>query len=244
MNNFSPDTTVGEIARLAPLSVWIFEDHKIDFCCGGRMALSDACRAKGLDPAAILEAIERTARRAGAPPASTDWSAAPLSILIDHILTTHHQYMKAQLPRLDAMREKIVTKHGPNYPEVLSVSEIFRSMKEELEAHLMKEEMILFPLIRSFENGDSPAGRRAHCGSVQNPIRVMFLEHDSAGDALARLRELTKEYTPPGEACNTFRAFYAGLADMERDLHQHIHLENNILFPRAVELEAAVSQTA
>jgi regulator of cell morphogenesis and NO signaling len=140
--------------------------------------------------------------------------------------------MKTQLPRLEAMLRKVMEAHGAAVPPIAGV---FGPMKAELDGHLMKEEMILFPLIRSLEGGAQPGS--FHCGSVQNPIRVMLMEHDSAGDAFSQLRTLTADYNPPPEACNTWRALYFELAEMERDLHRHIHLENNILFPRAAGLE-------
>jgi regulator of cell morphogenesis and NO signaling len=229
----SPDQTVGEIAAQRPASVRIFEAHHIDFCCGGRIPLSEACGKLGTDPAALLEEIERAA--ASAPDDPTDWQSASLPSLIDHIVNTHHIYLKSELPRLEAMLDKILSKHAEKHGDVLTpLAATFRPMKEELGSHLMKEEMILFPLIRALAAGDKST---FHCGSVRNPIRVMLMEHDSAGDALARLRQLTSGFTPPEDACNTYRAFYYELSELESDLHRHIHLENNILFPRAVELE-------
>lgn len=230
MNTFTPENTVGEIAAGLPLSVRVFEQLGIDFCCGGKAPLGDACRARGLDPADVVEQIRSIGQPAAALP---DWQRVSMIALIDHIVTTHHAYMKTQLPRLGAMLEKILSKHGERHGEVLQpLAETFRPMREELEGHLTKEELILFPLIRQMESGGTES--EFHCGSVRNPVRVMLREHDDAGEALARLRELTSGYTPPVDACNTFRAFYAELADLERDLHQHIHLENNILFPKAV----------
>ena len=228
----SPDLTVGEIAAEHPASVRVFEKHRIDFCCGGRVALREACQKLGTDPAVLLEEIERAG---AAPEDSTDWKSTSLASLIDHIVNTHHLYLKSELPRLEAMLEKILSKHAEGHGHVLRpLAATFRPMKEELGSHMMKEEMILFPLIRSLAEGGQSS---FHCGSVRNPIRVMLMEHDSAGDALARLRELTSDFTPPADACNTYRAFYYELAELESDLHRHIHLENNILFPRAVELE-------
>jgi regulator of cell morphogenesis and NO signaling len=237
MITISSEVTVGQVVAQLPQSALVFEQFGIDYCCGGGQALGQACASRGLDPAAVLEEIER---RAGAPTnqnAQPDWQSAPLNLLIDHIVGTHHVYMKTNLPRLEAMLQKILAKHGARYGEVLQpLAETFRAMKEELEGHLMKEENILFPLVRALEGGAD--AREFHCGSVRNPIRVMVAEHDAAGDALRTMRDLTNGYAAPEEACNTFRAFYFGLEEMERDLHQHIHLENNILFPRAVALEA------
>ena len=241
MTTLSADITVGEIAADLPVSTRVFEKYGIDFCCGGRISLTEACRQRGLDPAAVLEEVDRSIQTPAAAP-EIDWRAASLTSLAGHIVDTHHVFMKAQLPRLEAMLQKILDAHSARHGDVLvPLAATYRAMREELDGHLMKEEMILFPLIRALESGAGP--RNFHCGSVQNPIRVMVMEHDSAGDALARMRHLTSGYTPPQDACNTFRAFYFELAAMEADLHRHIHLENNILFPRAVALESAETHT-
>ncbi|HTS26010.1 MAG TPA: iron-sulfur cluster repair di-iron protein [Bryobacteraceae bacterium] len=228
----SPDLTVGDIAAQVPAAIRVFEKHRIDYCCHGRVPLREACRSVQADPAAVLQDIGNAA---GAAPDSTDWRSESVTSLIDHIVNTHHVYLKSELPRLEAMLEKILSKHGEVHGGVLNpLAGIFGPMKEELGSHLMKEEMILFPLIRNLADGGE---RTFHCGSMANPIRVMLMEHDSAGDALARLRDLTAGFTAPPDACHTFRAFYRGLAELESDLHRHIHLENNILFPRALALE-------
>jgi regulator of cell morphogenesis and NO signaling len=207
--------------------------HGIDFCCGGKIAVTEACVRKGLDPALLLAEIDQAIQ---APEDRTDWLAAPLAALIDHILDTHHAYMKTQLPRVEAMLAKVVQAHSDRHGEMLrAVAAVYGLMKTELDGHLLKEEMVLFPLVRALDGGAQ--AESFHCGSVQNPIRVMWMEHDSAGEALVQLRRLTGDYLPPEDACNTFRALYFELAEMERDLHRHIHLENNILFPRAIALE-------
>jgi regulator of cell morphogenesis and NO signaling len=214
--------------------VRIFEKHGIDFCCGGKLPIDQACGAKGLDPAALMAEIDQAAQVPAADP--TDWKNAPLSALIDHILDTHHAYMKVQLPRVEARLAKVLHAHGDRHGDMLcAVARVYGAMKAELDGHLAKEEMVLFPLVRALEGG-APSGS-FHCGSVQNPIRVMFMEHDSAGEALVELRRLTNGYTVPPDACNTFRALYFELEEMEKDLHRHIHLENNILFPRTIALE-------
>lgn len=218
MTTIHQNLTIGQIAARMPASIRVFEKYQIDFCCGGGTAFFEACQARGLDPAAVLAEIDAAAARPADE--STDWQTAPLDRLIDHIIETHHIYLKAQLPRLEAMIEKVVGTHGSAVP---AISEIFGPMKAELEAHLMKEEMILFPMIRAAKPG------------AIGPIRVMLAEHDSAGEALERLRTVTGGYTVPEGACNTWRGLYFELADLERDLHRHIHLENNILFPRALE---------
>jgi regulator of cell morphogenesis and NO signaling len=237
MTTFTPELTVGEIAAKQPGTVRIFEKYRIDFCCGGKIPLEVACAKGGLDTAAVLEEIEKAA--AAPAPDLTDWQNADLDRLIDHILETHHGYTKIALPRLEAMLAKVASKHGDRLPPLGAV---FGPMKEELDGHLYKEEMILFPLVRGLIHAQrtGSAAPMSHCGSVRNPLRVMLMEHDSAGDALVRLRELTGGYTVPEGACNTFRALYHELEELEADLHRHIHLENNILFPRAIAVEAGV----
>ena len=218
MTTLATDATVGQIAAGTPAAVRVFEKYGIDFCCGGGTGLGEACRARGLEPDSVLAEIDRAA----AIPVedTTDWRTAPLDALIDHIVGTHHVYLKANLPRIEAMIAKVAAAHGASAPEIGGV---FGAMKAELDAHMMKEEVILFPMIRS--------GRGA---GTMGPIRVMLAEHDSAGEALGQLRALTNGFTAPEGACNTWSALYFELAELERDLHRHIHLENNILFPRAL----------
>jgi regulator of cell morphogenesis and NO signaling len=225
--------TIGEIARENPASVRVFEKYSIDFCCGGKISFGEACRKRGIAPAELQAELEQAA--AGRPASERDWSEAPLALLIDHIVGTHHVYLKSELPRLQGWLDKVIAAHGEVHSEMLvPLGEAFGALRAELEAHLAKEEMILFPLIKRMEGGDrSPA----HCGSVNNPIRVMVHEHDNAGRALETMREITADYTVPADGCNTFRALFHGLVELEADLHRHIHLENNILFPKAEALE-------
>jgi len=229
---------VGEMAAARPASVRVFEAHGIDFCCGGKSPLADACRDRGIGLDALLAEIDQACSTGALD--DKDWTQADLNDLIDHILSAHHAYLKTQLPRLEAMLDKVRSKHGERHGDVLEpLAATFGPLKRELESHLMKEEMVLFPLIRSLalarDSGTRPAAH--HCGSVRNPLRVMLMEHDSAGEALAGMRSIAGGYTAPADACNTFRALFWELSELERDLHRHIHLENNVLFPRAVELE-------
>ncbi len=235
------EKTVGEIAAENPRSVRVFEKYGIDYCCGGKLALSDACRRRGLAPDQVARELE--AGSVPSPELAADWQNASLNQLIDHILTRHHGYLKTELPRLSAMVRKVAAVHAERHGDSLEpLARTFAGLQAELEAHLMKEEMVLFPIMRNMELA-AESGRpapAAHCGSVNNPIRVMEHEHDSAGEALAFLRQVSDGYTPPPDACNTYRAMLHGLADLEADLHQHIHLENNILFPRAAALEGGL----
>jgi regulator of cell morphogenesis and NO signaling len=235
MMTLSLQTTVGEIAAKTPASVRVFEKYGIDFCCGGSVGFEQACQARGADPAGLMQEIEEAERQPGD---LEDWSEAGLGALIDHIITRHHTYLKTNLPRIQAMLDKVVSKHSSLHGAMLeTLARTFAAMKEELEAHLMKEEMILFPMIRALEEGQAA---RSHCGFIGNPIRVMLMEHDSAGSALAEMRRATSGYSAPETACNTFRALFYELEALEGDLHLHIHLENNVLFPRALSLTAAV----
>lgn len=233
---FTPETRVGDIVAANPALARIFERVGIDYCCGGKKTLAQACAARGLDAptfAALLEA----AGTAGAGRPAVDPAGLTLTQLADHIEQTHHEYLKAELPRLVEMAERVARKHGERDPRLTEAGETVRQIAEEMFSHMQKEERILFPLVRQLEAG---ARNGFHCGSIANPIRQMESEHEFVGQATARLRELTDGFQPDANACNTHRALLAGLAEFEADLHTHVHKENNILFPRAVELETSV----
>ncbi|HVT90053.1 MAG TPA: iron-sulfur cluster repair di-iron protein [Tepidisphaeraceae bacterium] len=230
------ETTVGELVAQRPGRARVFEHFGIDYCCGGKKLLAAACREKGIDLLAIENAINAADQEVVAE--STNWTTAPISELANHIEQTHHAYLKTELPRLEAKLKKIASVHADAHPEMVRVFEIFTEFKAELESHMGKEEMILFPLCRRLESAMAPVA--SHCGSVQNPIRVMIAEHDHAGNALEQMRALTHDYTAPADACNTFRATMHDLEKLEQDMHQHVHKENNILFPRAIEAERVV----
>jgi regulator of cell morphogenesis and NO signaling len=224
---------VGELAADHPSWSRVFEELGIDYCCGGRVTLAEACRKGNLDPAAVLERL----RAADAPDAEDGPAPEALSLgaLCDHIVDTHHAYLRRELPRIAALLRKVVTAHGARRPELARVEEIFSPFAAEMMLHLLKEEQILFPLIRRLETAGRPP--EFHCGGVQNPVAVMEAEHDQAGEALKQMRVLTGNYTPPAEACTTYRALLHALSELEQDLHRHVHKENNILFPRACEMD-------
>ncbi len=229
-------TTVGQLVADRPSRSRVFENLGIDFCCGGRKTLAEACAARGLDASTVLTVL-LAAEMTGSPSTATDWTAATLTSLCDHIEQTHHAYLRAELPRLTAMIEKVAATHSDKDGRLPALAGVFAGFVAELASHMVKEEQILFPMVRKLEASDEPV--QFHCGTLRNPIAVMEHEHDDAGAALARMRELTDEYVPPAEACNTWRAMLDGLHELEADMHQHVHKENNILFPRAVELENA-----
>lgn len=216
-------TRVGQIAAEYPLATRVFARHHIDFCCGGGRPLAEACEKKGLDVDALIAEIRREVD--GNPAPDVRWDQAPLRDVIEHILFAYHRPLREELPRLDAMARKVLSVHGDKRPETLGeLVNVFAGLRAELDAHMMKEEQILFPAIQA-----------GHGATADGPIAVMMHEHDDAAAALHRLRELTDDYTVPDEACNTWRALWHGLEALETSLHEHIHLENNILFPRALE---------
>lgn len=229
-------TTVGDLVRQSPNRARVFEALSIDYCCGGKLPLDDACRRKGIKIDDVLQQLATCDSNRTEKPA-IDPDAMGLTELADHIEQTHHAYLKEELPRLDFMTEKVARVHGDKEPRLQQVREAFVALKAELEPHMMKEERILFPIVRQLESSNSK--QNFECGSVSNPIRQMEHEHEQAGDQLAILRESTDGFVPPEWACNTYRAMLDGLAQLESDLHQHIHKENNVLFPKTLELESA-----
>ena len=234
MQTIDINNTVGELVREVPSRARVFESMKIDYCCGGKIPLADACAKKKIDPSSVVDQLQKCDAKLG-DDNSVDADAMSLTELADHIETTHHAYLREELPRLDFMTEKVARVHGDKEPRLLQTREAFVALKAELEPHMMKEEQILFPIIRQLEASTERDG--FHCGSISNPIRQMEHEHDQAGNALAILNDSTDGYTPPEWACNTYRAMLDSLAQLERDMHQHIHKENNVLFPKAIQIE-------
>ncbi|MCC7495761.1 MAG: iron-sulfur cluster repair di-iron protein [Fimbriimonadaceae bacterium] len=231
------ERTVGELVAERPSRAKVMERFGLDYCCGGGRPLGEACAARQVDPAEVTAAL--AAHDAAAPVDERDWREASLDELTRHIEMTHHQFLKNELPRMQGLVDKVTSVHGDRHDFLAPLQRTYQALRDELEAHMFKEEQILFPLCRQLEQASGP--QNFHCGSVANPIRVMEHEHDNAGAALRRLRELTSDYQPPVDACNTFRAMYAALAEMEADLHVHIHKENNVLHPRAIALEAQLA---
>ncbi len=216
------DTLIGQIATEFPLATRVFARHGIDFCCGGGKPLQDVCQARSLSTETILTEIENEIQAPGEE--LKRWDQAPFGELIDHILSAYHEPLAEELPRIEGMARKVQKVHGHSDPEMFEdLVTTFVGLRAELEQHMMKEEQILFPMIR---RGQGPM--------AGGPIGVMEAEHESAGSALERLRQLTGDYRLPEGACNTYRALWHGLRALEDALHRHIHLENNILFPRAL----------
>jgi len=235
----TPTKTVGEIAAEMPSATREFEKLGIDYCCGGSRTLGEACAAANIS---IEEALARLEKSLASTQSgdSKDWQNQLLADLIGHITNTHHGFVREETTRIESLTTKVVGVHSKNHPELLQVQQIFSALSEELSVHLMKEEQILFPYVVRMEESvmaGEPAPP-AMFGTVMNPVRMMMQDHDGAGDALRSLRSITNDYKVPEDACISYRTLYETLKGFESDLHQHIHLEHNILFPRAVAMEA------
>ena len=233
--------TVREIALEDPTSIRVFEAFGIDYCCGGRKPLAEACAARNIPVDEVIAALESGSKEP--VPGSQDWATKPLSELAAHIVNSHHAYIRREIPRLSELAEKVVRRHGDTRPELPEIQSRLSTLSEELIEHLAKEEVVLFPYIAKMEKANEKGEPRPQgCfGTVANPIAMMTQEHDAAGALIAEIRQLASDFTAPAGACPTFLGFYRGLYEFEQDLHQHIHLENNILFPQAVALESANS---
>ena len=238
MTNFT-DMTVRDIALASPLTTRVFEEYKIDFCCGGRKPLSEACNLAGADE---KEVLAKLALLLDAPRSENDPATLALPDLVDHIIDKHHEFTRSEMLRLTGLMEKVAWKHGEKHPELNEVKEAFAQVTSDLVSHMRKEEMMLFPyvhdLVRAKARSLTPLV--PVFGTVNHPIRMMQFEHDEVGNILQKMRALTHDYAVPPDACPSFKALYVGLDELEKDLHQHIHLENNVLFPSAAELEKSV----
>jgi len=239
MDTIVPTMTLAALVDGHPQLAREFERRGLDYCCGGQQSLADACAAKGLDTEATT-AVLASAVSSDAT-AAAEWTAMDAAELVDHLEATHHRYLWDELPRLSALVDKIVSVHGARHPELRDVAACYRAVRADLEPHLLKEERVLFPMVRDLvASTDLPS---FHCGTLRNPIGVMLSEHDAVGELLARLRHLTDGYTSPADGCATYEQCFRGLAEMEADTHLHIHKENNVLFPLVVRLEAERAAT-
>lgn len=227
--------TVGDIVAGDFRAAGVFEQFGIDFCCGGRRSVADACRAASADPAALIRALEALPPR-GADDDVTRW---PLDRLIDHIIARHHAYVRSAMPAIARHLEKLQEAHGARHPELARIAAAFERVSVDLEQHLLKEEQVVFPYIRDLvDHAWQPCGvLLSPFGTVENPIRMLEREHREAADELRIIRELTAGYATPEDGCTTYTVCMAELDQFERDLHRHVHLENNVLFPRAAALE-------
>jgi regulator of cell morphogenesis and NO signaling len=232
--------TIGEIAVIAPAATRVFEEFKIDYCCAGNKMFPDACEAAGVETETVCERIEELVK---APTVEDAPEKMATPELIKYIVERHHAFTREEIARLSALAEKVTTVHGANHPELTWVRESFTILANDLIPHMRNEEMVLFPYIEKL--AAAAAGTEplppAPFGTINNPVRMMCLEHDEAGNILRKMRRLTGDYTLPEDACGSFRAYYSGLEELEADLHRHIHLENNVLFPQALRMEMTLS---
>jgi regulator of cell morphogenesis and NO signaling len=230
--------TVRDLAVEIPGATRVFENMGIDYCCGGKRSISDACAAVGIS----LEEVEKslaTADRVQSELEEPSFATAKLAKLIDHIVEKHHVFTRTEMTRLKALLDKVCSVHGQNHQELAKIRSLFQALCEELEPHMMKEERVLFPFIVGMENAvhSSRPIQVPPFGTVANPIRMMMMEHESAGELLKQMRQASSDYVVPPDGCISYQTLYQALDYLEKDLHQHIHLENNILFPRSVEME-------
>jgi regulator of cell morphogenesis and NO signaling len=235
--SITAEKTVRDLALENPAATRVFEELGIDYCCGGNRTLDEACTAAHVP-------VEQVANALNAAPAerlARNWQVEPLSELIAHIRNTHHLYTRSEIKRLAPLFEKVCSVHGANHPELRRLRETFGELAQELTMHMMKEEAVLFPYIERME--ESFVAKEPLLpppfGTMRNPVAMMMHEHENAGEALRSLREASGGYTAPPDACLSYQTLYQALAAFEADLHEHIHLENNILFPRAVAMEPA-----
>jgi len=226
----APSAHVAEIAAAFPSTIKVFQRHRIEFCCGGNVSLSDICNREHIALGALIAELEASSVAGGS---TTDWTRMPLAALVRHIQRRFHQPLAEELPRLHAMVDKVVSRHGDRYPKVLlPLQSTFVGFEAELTAHTRKEDAVLFPAIVALEAGPA-TGATPDWTWIDQSMALMEAEHADAGAALARMADLTGTYTPPAGACPTFRGLYHGLSELERDTHEHVHLENHVLFPRA-----------
>lgn len=233
MSSATLEQTVGQLVTERPGRARVFETFGIDYCCGGKQPLKQACEAKGVDADTVLKVLAMLDEQQ--PENERDWSQATMTELACHIEQTHHAYLKRELPRMEYLVCRVAERHGAHQAHLVPLRDTFLAFKSEMEDHMIKEERVLFPLCRTLEHAESLP--EVHCGSVDNPVKQMVHEHNDAALALHRMRQLTNGYTPPAEACNTYRAMYDALSELERDMHRHVHKENSILFPKAQEKE-------
>lgn len=228
-------TTLGDLVTAHPRLAGELDRRGLDYCCGGARSLDDAARAAGLDPATLAGELAEVAA-AGGEDDIQPWAAMGIVELTDHILATHHRYLWDELPRVQALAEKVASAHGDRHPELAEVCRLTTELRADLEQHLGKEERVLFPAIAALAATDAPVPE-FHFGRVANPIATMLIEHDRAGDLLADLRRVTGGYRVPDDGCASYRAFYDALAALEADTRLHVHKENNVLFPAVLRVD-------
>ena len=235
--NLQENKIIGELVAQDYRTASVFKKYGIDFCCQGNRTINDACQKKNIDTKSVLNDLEVVIHTNGEY--ATDYQSWPIDLLADYIEKKHHRYVEEKLVEIKPYLEKICRVHGGHHPELFEINEHFSATAGELAMHMKKEELVLFPFVRKMAKAKQEHSKigAPHFGTVLNPIQMMMNEHSAEGDRFRKIEELSNSYTPPQNACNTYRVTFALLKEFERDLHLHIHLENNILFPKAIELE-------
>ena len=236
MNESLSSLSLAQIVNSNHQAASIFEKYHLDFCCKGKRSLEQACNEQQLSISKVTEDLENVFTK-GNNGSAIDFEKMNLTQLTDYIVQTHHAYVKNEMPQIHAYLQKVFSKHGERHPELSKIFQTFNAVKEEMEGHMKKEELILFPRIKELQKlaNNENANLQLNITYLQSPITVMEQEHDHAGNLLNDIRILSNDYTPPQDACTTYRLSFAALKAFELDLHQHVHLENNILFPKAIE---------
>lgn len=232
---------IGEIVAKDIKAAVVFESVGIDYCCRGNRILSEVCQEQSLDIKPIMEKLQAISSDVD-PSSGIDFNSWSLERLADHVEQTHHNFVRSEIPLLQQRIDRICTVHGARHPELLEVNKLFNETAEELSQHMVKEERMLFPHIKALETASNKNEKleTPAFGTVSNPIEMMMKEHTDEGDRFVKIAELTNNFTPPADACNTYKVTFQTLKEFEQDLHRHIHLENNILFPKAIKLEKAL----
>lgn len=241
--NLAIDKTVRELAVEIPSATRVFEKMGIDYCCGGNRSIAKACAEAGVEFKDVQDQLTLAAHAEAVEP---NFQTTTLENLINHIVVKHHSFTRLEIARLNALLDKVCMAHGERHPELLEIYVLFRELGAELETHMTKEERVLFPyVIRMEAAGEQHVPLfRPPFGTVANPVRMMMMEHDRAGEVSKSIRKLSSDYAVPADGCLSYQTLYDALEALEKDLHQHIHLENNILFPRAIEMEFVVGSTS
>ncbi len=239
MGQVQKATSVGGMVVDHPDLMRLFDRMGIDYCCNGENSLAEACVQAGVAYDEVAAELGAAVDATEAQP-DPDWAGLDISDLVDHIEGTHHRYLDDEMPRLAELADKVVSVHGVNHPELVAIRDVLTTFISDMGPHLMKEEQVLFPMIRELADATEPTS--FHCGTVGNPIRMMRYEHEQVGEMLAEMRRLSGDYSIPDDACASYRALYDGLVGLESDTHLHIHKENNVLFPSVLECEGSLGQ--
>lgn len=233
------DQTIAQCVANNYQTATVFKKHKIDFCCGGKISISEACQKNKVDEEPLLQELNEVTQQKSQEDAAETYE---LDKLAKYIVEKHHTYVRQRIPEIEPFLDKVVRVHGEKHPELKKVQENFQAVKEELLNHMQKEEKVLFPYIEQMMEAkkNNTQLEPSFFGTIKNPINMMEMEHESAGNAFKEIREITNDLTPPDSACNTYRVTFSLLDEFENDLHRHIHLENNVLFPKSIMVETGL----